>query len=34
MTIGPVLPLSFAGTPLFLTVYNTPEEFLRVNQFL
>ncbi len=34
MTIGPVSPLSFAGTPLFLTVYNTPEEFLRVNQLL
>ena len=34
MTIGPVSPLSFAGTPLFLTVYNTPEEFLRANQQL
>jgi len=34
MTIGPVSPLSFAGTPLFLTVYNTPEEFLRANPFL
>ena len=34
MTIGPVSPLSFAGTPLFLTVYNTPEEFLRANRFL
>ncbi len=34
MTIGPVSPLSFAGTPLFLTVYNAPEEFLRVNQLL
>lgn len=34
MTIGPVSPLSFAGTPLFLTVYNTPEEFLRVNRLL
>ena len=34
MTIGPVSPLSFAGTPLFLTVYNTPEEFLRANQLL
>ncbi|MFN3739498.1 MAG: ATP-binding protein [Thermodesulfovibrionales bacterium] len=32
MTVGPVSPLSFAGTPLFLTVYNTPEEFLRVNR--
>jgi hypothetical protein len=28
MTIGPVSPLSFAGTPLFLTAFNTPEEFL------
>lgn len=34
MTVGPVSPLSFAGTPLFLTVYNTPEEFLRVNRLL
>jgi len=34
MTIGPVSPLSFAGTPLFLTVYNTPEEFLRTNRLL
>ncbi|MGC8912149.1 MAG: ATP-binding protein [Nitrososphaeria archaeon] len=34
MTIGPVSPLSFAGTPLFLTVYNTPEEFLRINEFM
>jgi len=34
MTIGPVSPLSFAGTPLFLTVFNTPEEFLRTNGLL
>ena len=34
MTIGPVSPLSFAGTPLFLTVYNDPEEFLRTNRLL
>ncbi|MDD8020091.1 MAG: DUF87 domain-containing protein [Acidobacteriota bacterium] len=34
MTIGPVSPLSFAGTPLFLTVYNTPQQFLRANQLL
>ena len=34
MTIGPASPLSFAGTPLFLTVYNTPEEFLRANRLL
>jgi len=32
MTIGPVSPLSFAGTPLFLTAFNTPEEFLRINR--
>lgn len=32
MTIGPVSPLSFAGTPLFLTAYNTPEEFLKANR--
>jgi len=31
MTIGPVSPLSFAGTPLFLTAFNTPEAFLREN---
>jgi hypothetical protein len=33
MTIGPVSPLSFAGTPLFLTVFNAPEEFLEANEF-
>jgi len=32
MTVGPVSPLSFAGTPLFFTAFNTPEEFLNVNQ--
>jgi hypothetical protein len=31
MTIGPVSPLSFSGTPLFLNVFNTPEEFLAAN---
>ncbi|MEO0273166.1 MAG: ATP-binding protein [candidate division WOR-3 bacterium] len=31
MTIGPVSPLSFAGTPLFLTAFNTPDDFLRAN---
>jgi IS1 family transposase len=31
MTIGPVSPLSFAGTPLFLNAYNTVEEFLKQN---
>ena len=32
MTIGPVSPLSFAGTPLFLTAFNAPEEFLKINR--
>jgi hypothetical protein len=32
MTIGPVSPLSFSGTPLFLNAYNTVEEFMRINQ--
>ena len=31
MTIGPVSPLSFAGTPLFFNAFNTPEEFLKAN---
>jgi hypothetical protein len=31
MTIGPVSPLSFSGTPLFLNVFNTPQEFLAAN---
>lgn len=34
MTIGPVSPLSFAGTPLFLTAFNTPEEFLKTNRLI
>jgi len=34
MTTGPVSPLSFAGTPLFLTAFNTPEEFLRTNRLV
>jgi hypothetical protein len=32
MTIGPVSPLSFSGTPLFFNAYNTPDEFLSVNK--
>lgn len=32
MTVGPVSPLSFAGTPLFFTAFNTPEEFLSRNK--
>lgn len=31
MTIGPVSPLSFAGSPLFLNVFNTVDDFLAVN---
>src|SRR2546425_12515159 len=31
MTIGPVSPLSFAGTPLFLNVFNSVEVFMREN---
>jgi hypothetical protein len=31
MTIGPVSPLSFSGTPLFFNAFNTVEEFLKVN---
>jgi DNA helicase HerA-like ATPase len=32
MTIGPVSPLSFSGTPLFFNAYNSPEEFLSINR--
>lgn len=32
MTIGPVSPLSFAGTPLFFNAFNTVEEFLEANK--
>ena len=32
MTIGPVSPLSFAGTPLFFNAFNTPEEFVGANK--
>ncbi len=32
MTIGPVSPLSFAGTPLFFNAFNTPEEFMKANK--
>lgn len=31
MTIGPVSPLSFASTPLFLSAFTKPEEFLTAN---
>lgn len=33
MTIGPVSPLSFAGTPLFLNAFTSPGEFLSANAF-
>lgn len=32
MTIGPVSPLSFAGTPLFFNAFNTAEAFLKANR--
>jgi hypothetical protein len=32
MTIGPVSPLSFSGTPLFLNAFNTVEGFLDANK--
>jgi hypothetical protein len=31
MTIGPVSPLSFSGTPLFLNAFNKEENFLEAN---
>ena len=34
MTIGPVSPLSFSGTPLFLNAFNTVESFLDANNQL
>ena len=33
MTIGPVSPLSFSGSPLFLNAFNTVEAFLAANGF-
>ncbi len=32
MTIGPVSPLSFSGTPLFFNAFNNVEEFLQANR--
>lgn len=32
MTVGPISPLSFSGTPLFLTGFNTAEKFLKANK--
>jgi DNA helicase HerA-like ATPase len=34
MTIGPVSPLSFAGTPLFLNAFNTAEDFMKENNLI
>lgn len=34
MTIGPVSPLSFAGTPLFFNAFNTVDAFLEANNFV
>ncbi len=31
MTVGPISPLSFSGTPLFFTAFNDPAEFHKVN---
>jgi hypothetical protein len=31
MTVGPVSPLSFSGSPLFFNAINYPEDFLKVN---
>ncbi|MDI6898180.1 ATP-binding protein [Methanocella conradii] len=31
MTIGPISPLSFSGTPLFFTALKYPDEFLDIN---
>lgn len=34
MTIGPVSPLSFSGTPLFLNAFNKADAFMRENNFI
>jgi len=31
MSVGPVSPLSFAGSPLFFTAFNSPDEFFSAN---
>lgn len=31
MTIGPISPLSFSGTPLFFNALNYPDEFIKIN---
>ena len=33
MTIGPVSPLSFSGTPLFFNAFNKVADFLKANRF-
>jgi hypothetical protein len=32
MCLGPVSPLSFYGTPLFINAFNNPDEFLKANK--
>jgi len=32
MTVGPVSPLSFSGSPLFFNAFNKPEEFISENR--
>jgi DNA helicase HerA-like ATPase len=34
MTIGPVSPLSFAGTPLFFNAFTTVDDFIQANEFV
>jgi dephospho-CoA kinase len=34
MSIGPVSPLSFSGTPLFFTAFNNPYDFLNANNLV
>ena len=34
MTVGPVSPLSFSGTPLFLSAFTKTDDFLSANQIL
>ncbi len=34
MTIGPVSPLSFSGTPLFLNAFSDADEFVKMNKLL
>lgn len=31
MTVGPISPLSFSGSPLFFNAINYPDEFLKIN---